>query len=384
MIQRVLTKEILQTAKEFKVLCVTGPRQSGKTTLCKLLFKDKPYVTLEDPDVAEEATKEGRAFLNKFPKGAVIDEAQRVPSLFNYLQGIVDAKGKNNQFVLTGSNNFLLQQSISQSLAGRTAYIELLPFSCSELRSRIVKNDVVGSLLLNGFYPAIVTKKSSPERWLSNYIKTYVDRDVRLLRNISNANLFTKFLKLCAGRAAQILNINSLSIEVGVDHKTIQAWLAILESSYIIFLLQPYHQNFNKRMIKSPKLYFHDVGLLSHLLGLKSTSAIEKSSFYGHIFENFIVSEIRKNRYNKEQSGEMYFLRDSSGNEVDVILEKDGELIPVEIKSAKKINASDIKNLAWFQKVYRQHGGIILYRGDVEKTYENAVEQMNWKAVCDL
>lgn len=384
MIRRALVNEVKQTAKEFKIVCVIGPRQSGKTTLCKQVFKNKPYVTLEDPDITELAEKDGRAFLKQFKNGAVIDEAQRVPKLFNYLQGIVDAKNTNNQFVLTGSNNFLMQHSISQSLAGRVGYIELLPFSLSELQKRKIKIDSLESLILNGFYPSIVTKKTTANRWLPNYIKTYVERDVRLIRNVGNINLFTKFLKLCAGRAAQLLNIHALSNEVGVDNKTIQAWLGVLESSYIVFLLQPYHNNFNKRVVKSPKLYFYDVGLLSSLLGITSAAALKKSNFYGALFENFVIAEIRKNRLNKEQFGDMYFFRDSTGNEVDVIIEKENNLIPIEIKLAKKIGSDDMKNIKWFQKVFRQGGGIIIHGGEINKSWDNDIEQLGWKNCIDL
>ncbi len=385
MIKRALTKEVKQTAKEFKLVCVTGPRQSGKTTLCKHLFGNKPYVTLEDIDTSEKANRNAKAFLLQFKNGAIIDEAQRVPALFNYLQGIVDAKQTHNQFVLTGSNNFLLQQNISQSLAGRVGYIELLPFSLSELQNKKkLKTATAEKLMLNGFYPAVITKKSSAARWYPNYIKTYLEKDVRLIRNIGSLSLFNKFLKLCAGRSAQLLNINALANEVGVDNKTLQAWLGVLESSYIIFLLQPYYQNFNKRVIKSPKLYFYDTGLLCSLLGITSESALQKSNFYGHLFENFMVSEIRKNRLNKEQNGNMYFFRDSSGNEIDVILEKDGELIPVEVKSSKKADNSSLKNIKWFQKVFRQQGGVLLYGGEKDKVYENNISQIGWRSVIDL
>ena len=385
MIKRSLHTEAKQTAREFKILCVTGPRQSGKTTLCKHLFPDKPYVSLEDPDIAEKAQQNGKAFLSQFKNGAIIDEVQRVPHLFNYLQGIVDAKHLHNQFILTGSNNFLLQQNISQSLAGRVGYIELLPFSLNEIHNqKTIKTAAPAKLILNGFYPAVITKKSSPARWYDNYIKTYLEKDVRLLRNIGNIMLFNKFLKLCAARAAQLINVNTLANEVGVDHKTIQAWLSVLESSYIIFFLAPYYNNFNKRVIKSSKLYFYDTGLLCSLLGITTESSVSKSSMYGHLFENFIVCEIRKNRLNKEQTGNMYFIRDSTGNEVDIILEKEEKLLPVEIKSGTKESNLSIKNLKWFQKVFRQSDGILIYGGEKDKIYENNIIQTGWKNVIDL
>ena len=384
MIERSLKAETLDTAREFKIVCVTGPRQSGKTTLCKQVFSDKPYVSLEDPDVAHDALTDGRKFLGRFKNGAVIDEIQRVPELFNYLQGLVDSKNKNNQFVLTGSNNFLMQEKISQSLAGRGAYIELLPFSTAELKRAKLKKKELGEIILNGFYPAIVSKLSSPQKWLENYIKTYIERDVRLIRNIGNILLFEKFLKLCAGRAGQLINVNSLSVEVGVDNKTIGSWLSVLQSSYIIFLLPPFFRSFNKRVIKSPKLYFYDTGILCYLLNLHSTSALSKSSYYGAIFENFVLAELTKNRANKEQSGKLYFLRDSSGNEVDVIIDKEDGLVPVEIKSAKKADKNFLKNIKWFQKVFRQEGGMLIFGGEKEVFHQNEIVQVPWQKVADI
>ncbi len=384
MIDRLLKKEAQETANDFKIICVTGPRQSGKTTLCRQVFKDKPYVSLEDPDVAAKAQLSGRKFLSQFKNGAILDEIQRVPSLFNYLQRIVDEKKKNNQFVLTGSSNFLMQENISQSLAGRTGYIELLPFSLSELTHAPVRKRTLEETLLQGFYPAVVTEASTPKRWLDNYIKTYIERDVRMIKNIGNIILFSKFIKLCAGRAAQLLNVNNIAVEVGVDNKTINAWLGVLESSYIIFLLPPYYKNFNKRIIKAPKLYFYDTGILCNLLNIHSVTALKNSGYYGALFENLMMTEIRKNRLNKEKSGQMYFFRDSTGNEVDVIIENEDGLLPLEIKSSKKADRNDLKNLKWFHKVFRQQKGILLYGGKTTIGYENEIQQLGWESVTDI
>jgi hypothetical protein len=383
MILRSLGPETLQTAIEFKIVCVTGPRQSGKTTLCKQLFKNKPYVSLEDPDVAAYATTQTRRFLAQFKNGAIFDEAQRVPELFNYLQTQVDSKKSPGQFILSGSNNFLVQENISQSLAGRVGYIELLPFSLNEIKSKKTAKSL-DERMLQGFYPAVATELASYKRWYPNYIKTYVERDVRLIRNVGNILLFNKFLKLCAARAAQLLNVNNLAVEVGVDNKTIMAWLGVLESSYIAYLLPPYHQNFNKRVIKSPKLYFYDTGLLCSLLNITSVEGLKKSAFYGALFENFILAELKKNRANKEQFGNLFFFRDSTGNEVDVIIEDDGTLNPIEIKSSKKVDLSQIKNLKWFQKVFRQQGGILLNGGEKEGQLQNEVAQLGWQSVAGL
>ena len=384
MIERILKKEARETADDFKVVCVTGPRQSGKTTLCRQVFKDKPYISLEDPDVAAKAQTNERDFLSQFKGGAILDEIQRVPTLFNYLQRVVDEKKKNNQFILTGSSNFLINEKISQSLAGRTGYIELLTFSISELKQSKIKSRSIEETLLQGFYPAVVTGTSSSKRWLDNYIKTYVERDARMIKNIGNIILFSKFLKLCAGRATQLLNVNNLAVEVGVDNKTISSWLGVLESSYIIFLLPPYYKNFNKRIIKAPKLYFYDTGVLCNLLNVHSVSALKRSEHYGALFENLMITEIKKNRLNKEKSGQMYFFRDSAGNEVDMIIENEEGLLPVEIKASKKADRHDLRGLKWFQKVFRQHRGILLHGGKTETSHENEIQQLGWERVADI
>ena len=383
-IGRALTEETFETAKEFKIVCVIGPRQSGKTTLCKQLFTEKAYVNLEDPDVLLVAKTNPKAFLAKYPKGAIFDEVQRIPELFNYLQGIVDSSDEMGQFILSGSNNFLMQQNISQSLAGRVGYIELLPFSLSELEASNIQNESLNKQILEGFYPDIIRQKSSASRWISNYIRTYLERDVRLIRNIGDILVFSKFLKICASRTSQLLNMSSIAKELGVEHKTLDAWLSVLESSYILYRLPPYFNNFNKRLIKSSKIYFYDTGIVCHLLGIRSVEGLQKSNYYGAIFENFIVSEIIKNRKNKEQFGEVYFYRDSTGNEVDVLIENEGNLIPIEIKSAVKIQKEHHKNLKWFQKVFRQEGGVLLYAGNENESFPNEIEQLSWTNVKDL
>ena len=383
-ISRALTEETFETAKEFKIVCVIGPRQSGKTTLCKQLFIEKAYVNLEDPDVLLFAKTNPKTFLAKYPKGAIFDEVQRIPELFNYLQGIVDSSDEMGQFILSGSNNFLMQQNISQSLAGRVGYIELLPFSLSELEASNIQNESLNKQILEGFYPDIIRKKSSASRWITNYIRTYLERDVRLIRNIGDILVFSKFLKICASRTSQLLNMSSIAKELGVEHKTLDAWLSVLESSYILYRLPPYFNNFNKRLIKSSKIYFYDTGIVCHLLGIRSVEGLQKSNYYGAIFENFIVSEIIKNRKNKEQFGEVYFYRDSTGNEVDVLIENEGNVIPIEIKSAGKIQKEHHKNLKWFQKVFRQEGGILLYAGNENESFPNEIEQLSWTNVKDL
>ena len=384
MIPRLLINETREAAKDFKIICITGPRQSGKTTLCRQEFGDKPYVSLEDPNEAAQAQQDGRAFLARFKNGAVLDEVQRVPQLFNYLQRVVDEKNRNGQFVLTGSSNFLMQQNISQSLAGRAGYIELLPFSLAELKKAKVKERSLEQAILEGSYPAIVTGASTANRWLDSYIKTYVERDVRMIRNIDNIITFSKFLGLCADRAGQLLNVNNLANEVGVDNKTINSWLGVLESSYILFRLPPYYKNFGKRLIKSPKLYFYDTGVLCRLLGIHTVAGLKKSNHYGAIFENMMLSEIMKNRFNKEQTGKVYFFRDSSGREIDVVLEKEEELMPLEIKASAKTDPGGLNSLKWFQKTFRQQGGILLQGGRQERSFDNEIRQVGWESVAGI
>lgn len=384
MIKRLLFEEAEETAKEFKIVSVTGPRQSGKTTLCKHVFRNKPYVSFEDLDILERAESSPRDFISKYKDGAVFDEIQRVPVLFNYLQSHVDEVGRNNQYIISGSNNFLLQQNISQSLAGRAAYIELLPFSLLELQEYWGKTLGPEFFMLNGFFPSIITKQSSAQRWLPNYLKTYIERDVRMIRNIENLNLFSKFVKLAAARSGQILNMNNLANETGVDNKTINAWLSVLESSYIVYRLQPYYNSFSKRVIKSPKLYFYDVGLLCNILGLKSEQAIKQSNMYGAIYENLVISEIKKNRFNKSQFGDMYYLRDSAGNEVDLVLEKDGQLLPIEIKSSANTTRSDYKNIKWFQRFFRITGGLLINQSKESHELENGIQNIGWAEVGNV
>ncbi|MBK7129383.1 MAG: ATP-binding protein [Crocinitomicaceae bacterium] len=381
---RALKAEAIETANEFKILCVTGPRQSGKTTFCKNLFKKTKYINLEDPDMAGFARDQPRKFLSACKGRTILDEVQRVPELFNYLQGWVDKQGQNGQFILTGSSNFLLQEGISQSLAGRVGYIELLPFSQSELSINDAADDDVTSAIFRGGYPVVVTGKTSAARWNDNYIKTYIEKDLRLLRNIGSLSTFNRFLRVCAGRASQLLNLSSIANEIGVDVKTIDAWISVLEMSYIVYRLPPYHVNFNKRVIKSPKLYFYDTGVLCHLLGIRSASALASSRHYGEIFENFIVTEIVKNRKNHEQSGDVFFFRDSVGNEVDVVIDRGDSLVPIEIKSARRINSGDLRGVRWFNRFLRQSGGMLLYGGKDEKSFDDDLVALPFYEVMNL
>jgi predicted AAA+ superfamily ATPase len=270
MIHRIAEKTLAKLARQFKAIAIVGPRQSGKTTLARHVFTGKSYANLENPDIRRFATEDPRGFLAQFPDGAILDEMQRVPELFSYLQQILDESRQSGQFILTGSNNFLLQENIAQSLAGRIAYLYLLPFTAGELPQLYTEN--IHELLFRGLYPPLYDQPVETVQWHNNYIRTYIERDVRQIKNITDLNAFEHFLRLCAGRIGQLLNKNNLAIETGVDNKTVSAWLSVLESSFIIFRLQPHHKNFNKRIVKMPKLYFYDSGLACALLSIQDST----------------------------------------------------------------------------------------------------------------
>lgn len=370
MVKREAEQELRDLAQAFKAVAVTGPRQSGKTTLVKYVFPGKPYVNLENPDIRLFATEDPRGFLSNYPQGAVLDEVQRVPHLFSFLQEILDNTTTNGMFVLTGSNNFLLQENISQSLAGRVAYLTLLPLSISEMK--ISGN--ADLLMYNGGYPAVFQQNLEPTKWYSNYIRTYVERDVRLIKNISNLIAFEKFLRLCAGRIGQLINMSNLAVEVGVDVKTIASWLGVLETGFVVFRLQPYHQNFNKRITKMPKLYFYDTGLTLALLGINDVSQVSLHPIRGAIFENLVILEMLKNRLNKGKQANMYFFRDNTGNEIDLLVEEQGKLFPIEIKSGQTITNDYFKGLHFWNKISGTLGGTVIYAGHSAQKRSNKMD----------
>ena len=304
MIQREAEAEIRALAKQFKAVAIVGPRQSGKTTLVRHIFRDKPYANLENPDLRMYATDDPRGFLSNYPDGAVLDEVQRVPHLFSYLQQILDEKSINGLFVLTGSNNFLLQEQISQSLAGRVGYLNLLPLALSEINDYQSNSN---QLMFKGGYPVLYNENTDPSKWYANYIRTYIERDVRMVKNITDLITFERFLRLCAGRIGTLLNMSSLAVETGVDVKTISAWISVLETSFVVFRLQPFHENFNKRIVKMPKLYFYDTGLAIALLGIENPRQVELHPYRGHLFENMVIVDFLKKRYNAGKSNNLFF-----------------------------------------------------------------------------
>jgi len=350
MIYREQTKILNEVRGKFPVITLTGPRQSGKTTLVKSVFNDLPFVSLEDIDVRNNALRDPKAFLSNFPDGAVLDEIQRTPDLFSYLQGIVDEK-KNVQFVLTGSQNFQLLQGITQSLAGRTMLLKLLPFSLSELGKAGIEFNNYEDVIFKGLYPGIYDRKIGPQFFYPSYIGTYIEKDVRQIKNIENLNNFTRFLQLCAGRTGQILNMNSLAVDAGISTNTAKSWLSVLEASYIIYFLQPFYKNFNKRIVKSPKIYFFDTGLVCSLIGIENELQVRNYHSKGALFENLMINEFLKNRLNNGLTPRLYFWQNKTKQEVDLIVEQGGDITAYEIKSSMTMNHQYFSNLRYWQNL---------------------------------
>lgn len=350
MIKRELDNIIRHLRNKFPVITLTGPRQSGKTTLIKSIYTDIPYINLEDFDVRNYAINDPRGFLSNYPKGAVLDEVQRVPELFSYIQGIVD-NDKSIHYVLSGSQNFLLLQNITQSLAGRAAVLKLLPFGLTELSKEEIIFEKYEDVIFKGLYPGIYDKDIDPQFFYPAYINTYIEKDVRQIKNIDNLNSFSGFLKLCAGRTGQILNLNSLATDAGISPNTAKSWLSILESSYIVYTLHPYHKNYNKRIIKSPKLYFYDTGLACSLLGISNIQQVQTHYAKGALFENLIINEFLKNSFHKGQTPGIYFWQNKTKQEIDLILEKGLNPILFEIKSGMTMQENHFSNLKYWQKL---------------------------------
>lgn len=333
MIHRDALATLTRLARGFPVLALTGPRQSGKTTLARAAFPAKPYVTLENPEQRAFAAADPRRFLSGYPDGAVIDEVQRCPELFSWLQGWVDERHRMGDFVLTGSQQFGLMSTISQSLAGRAGLVQLLPLSQTELAGAALAQDELDAALWQGGYPALYDRQLSPADWFPNYIATYVERDVRQLLAVRDLGVFQRFVKMCAARCGQLLNLSSLAADCGVSHVTAREWLTVLEASYIVRLLPPYHRNFGKRLVKTPKLYFIDTGLAAWLLGIRDAQGIASHAMRGALFENLVIGEFVKQRFNAGQPAELYFWRDNVGHEVDLLFAAADGLQAVEIKS---------------------------------------------------
>ena len=344
MIERDIAGHLSNLFRKNPVVTVTGPRQSGKTTLCRQVFPELSHVNLEAPDEREFAESDPRGFLAQLGTGAIIDEVQRVPTLLSYLQVLVDEHGGNGLFVLTGSEQFRLSATIGQSLAGRTALLRLLPFSITELK-KAGGGDDLDNTLYTGFYPRIHDRELDPSLALGDYFETYVERDVRQLGNIRDLSTFQRFVRLCAGRVGQLLNVSSLGSDAGVSRPTVDHWLSVLESSYIVFRLQPYHANIRKRLIKSPKLYFYDVGLASYLIGIENADQIATHPLRGQLFENAVVSEVLKHRFNSGRRSNLSFFRDSNGVECDLLYETGRGYGAIEIKAGATVSSEYFSGL---------------------------------------
>lgn len=351
MINRQLLSKLKHLAGKFPFVAITGARQTGKSTLAEMAFPDYKKVSLEDLDMRAWATEDPRGFIDAYPDHTILDEVQRVPSLLSYLQTHADKAKKEGMYILTGSQNMVLMQSIDQSLAGRVALLSLMPFSHSELRSASLMKESVNEAIFTGCFPRIYDKDISPVDYYPNYIKTYVQRDVRELRDIGNLSMFNKFIKLCAGRIGQLLNKSSLAIECGVTVPTIDAWLSILETSSIIYCLRPDYNNFSKRLVKTPKLYFCDTGLACSLLEIKDASQLETHYMRGNLFENMIVTEFLKDAFNKGEEPALTFWRDSSGHEVDLLQSINGLQNAYEIKSGATFSTEYFKGVNYWAEL---------------------------------
>ena len=376
MIERTLASKVTSLAQKFQVITLTGPRQSGKTTLVKATFPDLPYVSLEEPDIRQIALTDPRGFLSNYPNGVILDEIQNTPELFSYLQRIVD-ENRQIQFILTGSSNFLLMEKISQTLAGRTAVLHLLPFSLQELEPL---TDSYENLIFKGQYPRIYDRTIPPPDFYPSYIQTYVDRDVRMIKNIGDINAFIQFTQLCAGRIGQPLNNASLANDAGISPNTAKSWLSILESSYILYRLQPYHRNFNKRLIKSPKLYFYDTGVACSLLGIREQEQVNLHYMKGSLFENLILNEFIKRSYNRGENRQPYYWQDNHGKEIDCLLVNGEKVAAVEIKSGKTISTSYFENLIYWRSMTAlpENQVYVVYGGE-QSMQTSAGTLISWK-----
>jgi len=377
-LNRSIEEVIIEASKYFSVISVTGPRQSGKSTLLKHLFPEVPRYSLKDINVREFAEHDPIAFLRQHPKGMFIDEVQKVPQLLEYIQGIVD-DNPETQYLLTGSSNFELLSHLSESLPGRAGVFELLPMTYNETETT-VSDASVDTFLYSGLYPAICAKKNTPRFFYPSYVKTYLERDVRDLLKIKDQMQFMNFMKLCAARIGSIFNASELSAQLGVDSKTISHWLSVLQASYIVALLPPYYENISKRLVKSPKLYFCDPGLACFLLDIESPRQLERDKMRGAIFENYVVMEIIKYRYNRGLFGGVYFYRDSNQNEVDILLKEEGEITAIEVKSAMTYHTSFADSISklpsWIKTPVIKK--MIVYTGDFENT-SGDVKLINYK-----
>jgi hypothetical protein len=374
-----------ELANGFPVIVITGPRQSGKTTLARHVFPEKEYTSLEDPDTRRFAEEDPRGFLDRYSEGAVFDEVHKAPELLSYLQRQVDEAQRAGLYVLTGSQQFDVLSGVSQSLAGRAALLSLLPFSAAELAKAGKARETLEETIFSGGYPPIFSRDVKPAVWLGNYIRTYLERDVRTMVNVRDLGLFRDFTRLCAGRTGQILNLSALASDCGISHNTARGWLSVLEASYIVHLLPPYYRNFNKRITKSPKLHFIDTGLAARLLGIENYRQIETHPLRGALFESYVVSEFLKSRLNEGREPNLFFWRDNHGVEIDLVVEDGGKIDFYEIKSGKTVPGDFQRNLALLRERARDLAGRsgLIYGGDETFSFKG-FEIRSWRNLAGL
>lgn len=386
-IKRAISPQLQEASREFPVIAIMGPRQSGKTTLAQVEFPNHRYISLEDFDVRHLAVADPRKFLSEYPSssGIILDEIQHAPQLLSYMQTIVDREKKNGYFIITGSQNFLIDEAITQTLAGRMAVLTLLPLSISELESADLLPSQIETLIYKGSYPRAHAEKVSIDRLYSNYIRLYVERDVRQIQNVSDLNVFQKFMRLCAGRIGQVLNVSSLGNDCGITHNTAKAWLSLLEASYVIFLLHPYHRNYGKRLIKSPKIYFIDTGIACSLLKIRSAEELSDHYLRGGLVETLIIVDFLKQQYNFEQQPSLYFWRDKTGHEIDCIIDEARYPVPVEIKAGKTVARDFFKELAYWKKTSNMPDvpQYLIYGGSENQSWPQA-EVLGWQSAGNL
>lgn len=385
MIQRFLVPIARQSMKGFPVVAITGPRQSGKTTLARVLSEGRPYASLEDLDVREFAVSDPRGFLAQFPEGAVLDEVQRCPSLFSYIQSNVDAAKTMGRFILTGSQQFGLVEAITQSLAGRVSMLQLLPFSLPELLAAGCAPTTLDELLSRGLFPPLYDRPVLPAEWLRNYVATYLERDVRQVLQVQDLAAFQRFIQLCAGRIGQLVNITSLAEDTGISRPTAEAWLSVLQASFLVFLVRPHFGNLSKRIIKMPKLYFCDPGLAAWLVGIREPGHVTAHPLRGGLFENWVITELAKAQTQRGESPAVHFWRDKDGHEVDAVVERDGTIHGIEIKSGTTVASDFFANLDF----WRSHSTTaklrpwLVYGGETAQTRERG-EVVPWRGIDRL
>ncbi len=364
MIARTIAHKVNELLGKYPIVSITGPRQSGKTTLTKLLRPDYQYVSLENPSDRLFAQQDPVGFLETYQNGVILDEVQYVPELFSYLQVYTDARQRLGEYILTGSQNFLLMEKITQSLAGRVAIFNLLPFAVEELQDTAYLSDDWESQLIQGFYPRKLVNGISSEDFYDSYLQTYIERDVRQVKNIMNLDLFQRFIRLLAGRIGQLFNQNSLGVELGLDNKTINAWMSVLETSFVAYRLNPYFENFSKRLVSTPKVYFYDTGLAAHLLGIRTTEELNIHFAKGNLFENLVITELMKKTLNQGKRPQFYFWRDSAQHEIDLLVQNGVQLEAIEIKSGKTIQKDFFKGLNYLKKINPTTNSYVVYGGD--------------------